>query len=53
MDELNYVITKAKEQIEILESLQGLENIQVILQFLKVIRDAVYTKAQIGEDEKD
>ena len=49
MDDLNYIIAKAKEQIAILEDRQGLDNNTVILQFLKVIRDAVYTKSQIGE----
>lgn len=51
MDELNYIITKAKEQIVILEKLQGIDCNQTILQFLKVIRDAIYTKSQIGEED--
>lgn len=52
MDELNYVITKAKEQIAKLEKLEeGEWGSALLLQYLKVIRDAVYTKAQVGEEK--
>ncbi len=51
MDELNYIITKAKAQIDHLErrTPSGIESGRLLLEYLRVIRDAVYTKDQINE----
>ena len=48
MDDLNYIIEKAKEQIGKLEQDGKIELHRAILEHLRVIRDAVYTKSQIG-----
>jgi len=49
MNELEYIITKAKEQIAKLEDSNDHNERRTILEYLRVIRDAVYTKDQIGE----